>query len=122
MTHGHIDTLASNGTPQAVFRSDRGSRYASAEYAQVSARPGVVLSVGRTGSCHDDAVAESWCSMLRNEMYYRNTFTTGARARFAVVDYVEVFHNRRRRHPTLGHRTPAAVHVAHQNPQPATAA
>ncbi|MFT4189830.1 MAG: IS3 family transposase, partial [Aeromicrobium sp.] len=54
--------------------------------------------------------------------YHRQSFTTRARARFAVVDYIEVFYNRRRRHSTLGYRTPAAVHAAHQNTQTATAA
>lgn len=121
-THGHIAPRSADGTPRAVFHSDRGSQYTSAEYAQVAASLGVVLSVGRTGSCHDNAVAESWFSMLKNEMYYRHSFATRARARFAVVDYIEVFYNRQRRHSTLGYRTPAAVHAAYQNPQTATAA
>lgn len=115
-THGHL-------APGAVFHSDRGSQYTSAEYDSVATELGVTLSVGRTGSCHDNAVAESWFSMLKNEMYYRHTFATRSRARFAVTDYIEVFYNRRRRHSTLGYRTPAAVHAeALLNPQPATAA
>jgi len=41
-----------------------------------------------------------------NEMYYRQSFPDRARARFAVADYIEVFHNRRRLHSALGYRTP----------------
>jgi putative transposase len=39
-------------------------------------------------------------------MYYRSSFLTRARARFAVADYIEVFYNHRRLHSTLGYRTP----------------
>ena len=88
----------------------------------MAAELGVRLSVLRAGSCHDNAVAESWFSMLKNEMYYRHRFTTRARARFAVVDYIEVFYNRRRRHSTLGYCTPPVVHAEAINPQTATAA
>lgn len=129
-THGHLAQPAADGAPRAVFHSDRGSQYTSADYASVAAELGVRLSVGRTGSCHDNAVAESWFSMLKNEMYHRQKFTTRARARFAVTDYIEVFYNRRRLHSTIGYRTPAAVHAAaptppqpnQADPQTATAA
>jgi transposase InsO family protein len=42
----------------------------------------------------------------KNEMYYRRSWPTRARARFAVAEYIEVFYNRRRLHSTLGYRTP----------------
>ena len=44
--------------------------------------------------------------MLKNEMYYRYKFPTKRRARFAVMQYIEVFYNRQRLHSTLGYRTP----------------
>ena len=56
--------------------------------------------------CRDNAAAESFSAALKNEMYHRQTFPTRARARSAVADHIEVFHNRRRLHSTLGHRTP----------------
>ena len=57
--------------------------------------------------CWDNSVAESWFSMFNNEMYYRESFDTRRRARFAVMQYIEVCYNRRRLHSTLGYRTPA---------------
>ena len=42
-----------------------------------------------------------------NEMYYRQAFATKARACFAVAEYIELFYNRKRRHSSIGHRTPA---------------
>ena len=74
---------------------------------------------------HDDvivnAVAESWFSMLKNEMYHRRSSATRAQARFHVMQYIEVFYNRRRRHSTLGYRTPAETRAAYYA-QTATAA
>lgn len=113
-THGRI-------APGAVFHSDRGSVYTSADYAATAGKYGVRLSVGRTGSCHDNAVAESFFSMLKNEMYHRAVFATRRRARFAVHEYIEVFYNRQRLHSTLGYRTPAQAHAGYE-PQVAAAA
>lgn len=105
-THGHIE-------PGAVFHSDRGSQYTSDEYATLAKDLQVRLSVGRTGVCWDNSVAESWFSMLKNEMYYRQSFATRRRARFAVMQYIEVFYNRKRLHSTLGYRTPAEARADH---------
>lgn len=93
----------------AVFHSDRGAQYTSAEFATAARRLDVRLSVGRTGVCWDNAVAESFFAMLKNEMFHRTRFVSRARARLAVADYIEVFYNRTRRHSTLDYQTPAQV-------------
>ena len=98
------------------------AQYTSVEYTALAACLDVRLSVGRTGSCHDNAVAESWFSMLKNEMYHRTKFATRARARFAVMQYIEVFYNRRRLHSSLGYQTPATAWTEYQTRQTATAA
>ena len=55
--------------------------------------------------CWDNAAAESFFGALKNEMYHRQAFSTRAKARFAVADYIEVFYNRQRLHssPRLPH-------------------
>jgi putative transposase len=102
IAHGHI-------RPGAVFHSDRGAQYTSAEFARFCQANSVRTSVGRTGVCWDNAAAESFFGALKNEMYYRQAFPNRARARFAVADYIEVFYNRKRLHSALGYRTPAEV-------------
>ena len=92
--------------PDALFHSDRGTQYTSAEFVAFTSKNGIRRSVGRTGVCWDNAAAESFFATLKNEMYYRQSFSTRARARFAVAEYIEVFYNRRRLHSTLGYRTP----------------
>jgi putative transposase len=99
ITHGHIQ-------PGAIFHSDKGAQYTSAEFARFCAARGLRTSTGRTGVCWDNAAAESFFGALKNEMYYRQSFPGRARARFAVADYIEVFYNRRRLHSALGYRTP----------------
>jgi putative transposase len=92
--------------PGAIFHSDRGAQYTSTQFARFCTAIRVRTSVGRTGVCWDNAIAESFFAALKNQMYYRRTFATQPRARFAVAEYIEIFHNRQRLHSTLGYRTP----------------
>jgi transposase InsO family protein len=114
-----IDALAmavagGHAPPGAVFHSDRGCQYTSADFHRFCAEKGLLTSVGRTGVCWDNAAAESFFATLKNEMYHRQRFTTRARARFAVAEYVEIFYNRQRLHSHLGYRSPAEALAEHQ--------
>jgi transposase InsO family protein len=91
----------------AIFHSDRSSQYTSKELVLFAKDNTIRLSVGRTGTCHDNAVAESFFSMLKNEMYYRQKFATRAKARAAVMEYIEIDYNRQRRHSTIDYQIPA---------------
>jgi putative transposase len=106
ITHGHVGA-------DAIFHSDRGCQYTSAEFAEFCAAANIRTSVGRTGVCWDNAAAESFFATLKNEMYYRQRFDTRARARFAVAEYIEVYYNRKRLHSTLGYRTPLEALADH---------
>jgi putative transposase len=99
IAHGHVQ-------PGAIFHSDKGAQYTSAEFARFCQAHGIRTSTGRTGVCWDNAAAESFFGALKNEMYYRQSFPGRSHARFAVADYVEVFYNRQRLHSALGYRTP----------------
>lgn len=105
---------------EAIFHSDRGCQYTSASFHRFCKENLIRTSVGRTGVCWDNAAAESFFAALKNDMYYRHSFTTRARARFVVAEYIEVFYNRRRLHSTLGYRTPFEALTDHR--QAATAA
>jgi transposase InsO family protein len=109
-----MSTDAGLVAPDAIFHSDRGCQYTSAEFARFCKDKRIRTSLGRTGVCWDNAAAESFFAALKNEMYYRHSFTTRARARFAVAEYIEVFYNRRRLHSTIGYRTPFEALATHQ--------
>lgn len=100
-----------------VFHSDRGSNYTSYEFATKLESMGMRQSVGRTGVCWDNAMAESFFSALKNEWINRMTFATRAEARQAIVQYIEGFYNRRRLHSGLDYKVPLEVHNEYLNRQ-----
>jgi len=106
--------------PLAVFHSDRGSVYTSGDYRSLVTSLGMRSSMGRTGVCWDNAMAESFFSALKNERVYRTVYATKAQARRDVIAYIEGFYNSRRRHSALGYKRPNEVHYGYT--QPATAA
>ena len=99
----------------AVFHSDRGSNYTSAEYAEVLTRLGISQSVGRTGICFDNALAESFNSSLKVERVHRTVYPTRKRARQDIARYIELRYNRTRLHSTLDYRTPQEVYDEYMN-------
>jgi putative transposase len=103
--------------PGCIFHSDRGSNYTSYEFATTLANKGMRQSVGRTGICWDNAMAESFFGALKNEWTNRMTFTTRAQARQEVVKYIEGFYNRQRLHSGLDYKTPLEVHNEYLNRQ-----
>lgn len=90
--------------PQAIFHSDRGSQYTSTEFRTILTSLGMRPSMGRVGSCYDNAVAESFFATLKAEIGTR-VWATREQARRAVFAYV-TYYNHQRLHSTLGHRTP----------------
>ena len=59
-----------------------------------------------SGSCYDNAVAESFFATLRTELMEGVVFEDRNQARLAVFDYIEVFYNSKRRHSMLGYVSP----------------
>jgi len=59
---------------QAIFHSDRGSNYTSVEFAATLRGHGMRQSVGRTGICYDNAMAESFFAALKNELVHRTIY------------------------------------------------
>jgi putative transposase len=90
----------------AVFHSDRGSNYTSAEFAASLERLGIRQSVGRTGICYDNALAESFNAALKVERVHRTAYPTRKKAKEDIVRYIELRYNRTRLHSGLGYRTP----------------
>jgi putative transposase len=92
-----------------ICHSDQGSVYGASTYRKVMSDHNLLASMSRKGNCHDNAVAESFFSNLKNEMTHHTTYNTRQEAKDAISNYIEVYYNRQRLHQTLGYRTPAAV-------------
>ena len=98
----------------AIFHSDRGTQYTSAQFAEHLKEFDITASMGRTGVCWDNAMAESFFGSLKNELVYRTVFPTREKARRAIAEYIEVFYNRQRLHSGLGYKTPLEVASEYQ--------
>jgi transposase InsO family protein len=101
----------------AIFHSDRGSNYTSAEFAAVLRELSIRQSVGRTGSCFDNALAESFNAAVKVERVHRTVYPTIRKAREDIARYIELRYNRTRLHSALGYRTPQEVHNEYLNRQ-----
>ena len=93
--------------PQAgLHHSDRGSQYASHTYRQQLRSAGFTQSMSRVGDCWDNAVVESFFATLTKELLGDGLFATREEARREIFEFIELWYNRRRRHSSLGYRTP----------------
>src|SRR6266542_1970706 len=96
-TGGHSDSArpptGSPNTykPAAIFHSDRGSNYTSAQFAKTLHGLDIRQSVGRTGSCYDNAMAESFFGALKTERVHRTQYPTRRHAINDVARYIEAY-------------------------------
>lgn len=95
----------------AIFHSDRGSNYMSAEYGDVLKELALRRSAGRTGICFDNAMAESFFGALKNERISRVSYSTREAARRDIRKYIELWYNLKRLHSAVGYRPPREVHA-----------
>jgi transposase InsO family protein len=90
----------------AVFHSDHGAQYTSADFAAACARLGVTQSMGAVGTSADNAAAESFNASLKREVLQGRKRWPGPRqARLEVFRWVTRY-NTVRRHSSLGQVSP----------------
>ena len=63
--------------------------------------------MGRTGSCHDNAVAESFFGTLKNERHRHERLTDASTTKHRAIEFIEPYYNRFRPHESIGDRVPA---------------
>lgn len=95
-----------------IFHSDRGAQYTSRDFRSFCTKNGVRPSVGATGSCFDNAVAESFFATIKKELIHLRSWDNLTTVKTAVFDYIERYYNRRRRHSTLNYLTPAEYNAS----------
>jgi putative transposase len=102
-----------------IFHSDRGTQYTSTEFDATLAALNMRQSLGRTGCCYDNALAESFFAALKNERVHRTIYPTRHRAKQDIAHYIEIFYNRQRLHSALDYRTPHELRIEYLNEQAA---
>jgi transposase InsO family protein len=99
-------------TRPVIFHSDRGCQYTSQQFASLAGQFGVRLSVGRTGQCWDNALAESFFATIKRELLGTSAWPNRAAAHTAIFDFIEGRYNLHRLHSSLGYRSPAEYESA----------
>jgi transposase InsO family protein len=96
-----------NVLPGLVHHSDRGSQYASNDYADLLKANGIQISMSRKGNPWDNAQCESFMKTLKYEEVLRNEYRDLAEAQAAIVEFIEKVYNQKRLHSALGYLPPA---------------
>jgi putative transposase len=93
-------------TGATVIHSDQGTQFTSWAFTRRAIDSGLLPSMGSVGSCYDNAMMESFWSRMQVELLDRRRWRTRVELANAIFEYLEVFHNRRRRHSALGMLSP----------------
>jgi putative transposase len=94
-------------SPRAtIVHSDRGSQFRSRKYVLALKTAGLTGSMGRVGTCADNAAMESFFSLLQKNVLNRRRWDTREDLRLAIVVWIERTYHRRRRQEALGRLTP----------------
>jgi len=91
-----------------IHHTDRGSQYCSHDYQNVLNKHFFQVSMSGKGNCYDNAGVETFFKTLKAELIWRNTWTTRRQTEMALFEYINGFYNPRRRHSTLGGKSPLA--------------
>ncbi len=97
-----------------VIHSDQGTQFTSWAFTRRAIDSGLLPSMGSVGSCFDNAMIESFWSRMQVELLDQQTWRTRVELANAIFEYLEIFHNRQRRHSRLGMLTPVEFETRHK--------
>jgi transposase InsO family protein len=96
----------SEESQRVIFHTDRGSTYTANSFTKLCRQLGVRQSMGRVGSCFDNAAAEAFFSSLEWEVLSLHDFENTRQAQAVVLDWCYGFYNHHRRHSSAGMMSP----------------
>lgn len=100
---------------EIIFHSDRGSQYTSGLVRSRLKLYGFRQSMSGKGNCYDNAITETFFSLLKRELVYLTEFETREQARREIFEYIEIFYNRHRIHSSLGYLSPVEFEMKNRS-------
>jgi putative transposase len=100
-----------------IIHSDQGVQFGSWVFSQKVTEAGLAPSVGAVGAPFDNAMVEAFWARMQVELLNRKRWKTRVELASAIHDYIEIWHNTRRRHSALNMLTPSEYENQHQQPQ-----
>ncbi len=113
-----LDMAIDNRRPQpnaTVIHSDHGVQFTSRAFTERARQSGLIASMGSIGDCYDNAVIEAFWSRLQVELLNTKRWKTRIELANALFEYLEIYHNQKRRHSQLGMHTPADYENLHRH-------
>jgi transposase InsO family protein len=92
--------------PGGIVHADHGVQFTSWAFSDRIRSAGLMPSFGTVGDGLDNAMMESFWSSMQIELLNRRRWKTRVELANAIFDYIEIFHNRQRRHSSLDYHTP----------------
>jgi transposase InsO family protein len=108
-------TLRGDLSGTVIFHANRGTQYASRQITKFADANGLTRSMGYTGVCWDNAMAESFFATLKTEFYYRRIWPTKKATKIAVGAWIEERYNRLRRHSSIGQIPPVTFEMQYSD-------
>ncbi len=92
-----------------IIHSDQGVQFASWVFSQKVTEAGLAPSVGAVGAPFDNAMVEAFWARMQVELLNRRRWKTRLELATAIHDYIETWHNTKRRHSALNMLTPSEI-------------
>jgi transposase InsO family protein len=112
VSHGTVELLMHRaniqgvtGRPERSFTPIR-AEFGSWAFTDRAKASGLVPSMGSVGDCFDNSMIEAFWSRMQVELLDRQSWRTRIELANAIFEYLEIWHNRRRRHSALGWVSP----------------
>jgi len=101
--------------PGGVVHADHGVQFTSWAFTDWISKAGLMPSFGSVGDGIDNAMMESFWSSMHIELLNRKKWRTRIELANAMFDYIEIFHNRQRRHSKLNYLTPIEFELTYES-------
>jgi putative transposase len=102
-----------------IIHGDHGTQFTSWTFTERARKAGLLPSLGSVGDPYDNAVVKSFWGRMQTELLNRQRWNTRVELANAIFEYIEAFHNRRRRHSALDWQTPIEFENTIRNRAPA---
>jgi putative transposase len=100
-----------NPSAGLIHQSDRGAHYTALSFGKRLEQAGIVPSMSRVGSALHNAISESFVCALKSEIGV-SRYPDRQTARASILEFIECFYYRVRRHSSLGYLSPSEYEQA----------
>jgi len=100
-------------TSPVLRRPLESTQFTSWAFSQKVRNAGIAPSMGAVGTPADNAMIESFWGRMQVELFNRRRWKTRIELANAIHDYIELWHNTKRRHSALGMLTPTEYETLH---------